>query len=164
MLDRNFKGQIATTMDTLTTRSLQAQVEASNVDRENSNRVKLQQGLLEVSRVQAQQTSTEADAAAYKVIANAKAQAQARRIAAEAEAQATRIAAEAEAAAIALRAKADDGVQGEQAMRMQWARNEIKRVAAYGDKTVFVPQGAEGAVGGSVLAGFGLARGGNVAQ
>lgn len=55
MLDRMFKGHIAQTMDTLTTRSLQAQVEASNVDRENSNRVKVQEGQLSVARVQALQ-------------------------------------------------------------------------------------------------------------
>lgn len=55
VLDRNFKGKIAETIDGLVTRSLQAQVEASNVDRENSNKVKVQEGQLQVAQVQAQQ-------------------------------------------------------------------------------------------------------------
>jgi hypothetical protein len=40
-------------MDKLTTRALQAQVEAANVDRENSNRVKKEQGSLQVAQVTA---------------------------------------------------------------------------------------------------------------
>ncbi|KAG8805812.1 hypothetical protein FRC18_006478, partial [Serendipita sp. 400] len=47
VIDRQFKGDIAAAMDKLTTRALQAQVEAANVDRENSNSVKKEQGRLE---------------------------------------------------------------------------------------------------------------------
>lgn len=54
VIDRQFKGEIAATMDKLTTRALQAQVEAANVDRENSNKIKQQEGQLAVSRIQAQ--------------------------------------------------------------------------------------------------------------
>ena len=54
VIDRQFKGDIAATMDKLTTRALQAQVEAANVDRENSNRVKQEEGALAVARVKAQ--------------------------------------------------------------------------------------------------------------
>ncbi|KAJ3504254.1 hypothetical protein NLJ89_g8032 [Agrocybe chaxingu] len=46
VIDRQFKGEIAATMDKLTTRALQAQVEAANVDRENSNKVKHEEGAL----------------------------------------------------------------------------------------------------------------------
>ncbi|ORY52173.1 hypothetical protein BCR35DRAFT_19376 [Leucosporidium creatinivorum] len=158
VLDRNFKGQIAQTMDTLTTRSLQAQVEASNVDRENSNRVKVQEGLLQVARVQAQQRKTEADAAAYSVIANAKAEAEAVQIAALGEAEAIRVTAEAEAKAIAMRNEADRNVKDDQARAMQMARNEVQRIAAYGNKAIFVP--TESGVAGNVLAGFALTQGG----
>ncbi|KAG8815106.1 hypothetical protein FRC19_001259, partial [Serendipita sp. 401] len=49
VIDRQFKGDIAAAMDKLTTRALQAQVEAANVDRENSNSVKKEQGRLEVT-------------------------------------------------------------------------------------------------------------------
>ena len=41
-------------MDKLTTRALQAQVEAANVDRENSNKIKQEEGALSVARVKAQ--------------------------------------------------------------------------------------------------------------
>lgn len=54
VIDRQFKGDIAATMDKLTTRALQAQVEAANVDRENSNKVKQEQGALLVAQVKAQ--------------------------------------------------------------------------------------------------------------
>lgn len=40
-------------MDKLTTRALQAQVEAANVDRENSNKIKQEEGSLSVARVKA---------------------------------------------------------------------------------------------------------------
>lgn len=42
-------------MDSLVMRALQAQVEATNVDRENSNRVKLEEGKLSVASVKAKQ-------------------------------------------------------------------------------------------------------------
>jgi hypothetical protein len=38
-------------MDKLTTRALQAQVEAANVDRENSNKVKQEEGALAVAQI-----------------------------------------------------------------------------------------------------------------
>ncbi|KAI0038819.1 hypothetical protein FA95DRAFT_1137154 [Auriscalpium vulgare] len=53
VIDRQFKGEIASTMDHLTKRALQAQVEAANVDRENSNKVKQEEGTLAVARIKA---------------------------------------------------------------------------------------------------------------
>lgn len=53
VIDRQFKGDIAATMEKLTTRALQAQVEAANVDRENSNKVKQEEGALSVARIRA---------------------------------------------------------------------------------------------------------------
>ena len=53
VIDRQFKGDIAATMEKLTTRALQAQVEAANVDRENSNKVKQEKGALSVARIKA---------------------------------------------------------------------------------------------------------------
>ena len=41
-------------MDKLATRALQAQVEAVNVDQENSNKVKQEEGALAVARIAAQ--------------------------------------------------------------------------------------------------------------
>uniref|UniRef100_A0A0W0FUK5 Band 7 domain-containing protein n=1 Tax=Moniliophthora roreri TaxID=221103 RepID=A0A0W0FUK5_MONRR len=76
VIDRQFKGEIASTMDKLTTRALQAQVEAANVDRENSNKVKQEEGALSVARIKVQARNTQADAEAYQIITNAKAQAQ----------------------------------------------------------------------------------------
>ncbi|KAH8999837.1 hypothetical protein EDB86DRAFT_2907662 [Lactarius hatsudake] len=40
VIDRQFKGEVASTMDKLTKRALKAQVKAANIDRESSNKVK----------------------------------------------------------------------------------------------------------------------------
>lgn len=158
VMDRQFKGDIATTMDKLTTRALQTQVEAANVDRENSNKIKQQEGALAVARIKAQSMNTESDAQAYNVIAQAKAKAEALKIQAVAQAEATRLAAKAESDAIALRATADAGVQDTFAREMQARRIEVSRVAAFGDKTVFVPTDTVGAQAGNAMA-IGMAAG-----
>jgi len=139
VIDRQFKGDIAATMDKLTTRALQAQVEAANVDRENSNRVKKEEGALQVAQVTAQARKTQADADAYQVIAAARARAEALQIESTAQGEATRVGAQAEADAILLRTKADAEVRDAFAREMQLRRIEVKRVGAFGDKTVFVP-------------------------
>ncbi|KAH8114186.1 band 7 domain-containing protein [Phellopilus nigrolimitatus] len=150
VIDRQFKGEIAATMDKLTTRALQAQVEAANVDRENSNKVKKEEGAFSVAKIKSQALNTQADADAYKVVAAARAAAQATQIAAEAEAEATRLAARAEAEAVRSRAAADAGVQEPFAREVLLRRVDVQRVAAYGDRAVFVPVGAGG--GGANLA------------
>ncbi|TEB36097.1 hypothetical protein FA13DRAFT_1658933 [Coprinellus micaceus] len=152
VIDRQFKGEIASTMDKLTTRALQAQVEAANVDRENSNKVKQEEGALAVTQIKAQQANTQADAEAYRVIAAAKAQAQRIKIEAEAQAQATRMQAEAEAEAIQTKAKADALVVDQFAREMEFRRLEVARIKAYGSKTVFVPTDSAGSQMGSALA------------
>jgi regulator of protease activity HflC (stomatin/prohibitin superfamily) len=163
VIDRQFKGEIAATMDKLTTRALQAQVEAANVDRENSNKVKQQEGALAVTRIKAQAANTEADADAYRTIAAAKAQAQRVRIEAEAQAEATRLAAEADAGAIRAKAQADAQVVDQFAREMGMRRMEVARVHAFGNKTVFVPTEAAGAQMGNTMA-LGLAAGMGNAQ
>ncbi|KAJ3726293.1 hypothetical protein EV361DRAFT_927115 [Lentinula raphanica] len=158
VIDRQFKGEIASTMDKLTTRALQAQVEAANVDRENSNKVKQEEGALSVARIKAQARNTQADAEAYSVVAAAKAQAQRTRIEAEAQAEATRMAAEAEAEAIRIKAAADAQVSDQFAREMELRRMEVAKVQAYGEKTVFVPSDGAGAQMGSAMA-LGMAAG-----
>jgi len=144
VIDRQFKGEIASTMDHLTKRALQAQVEAANVDRENSNKVKQEEGVLAVARIKAQARNTESDAEAYSVIAAAKATAERTRIEAGARAHATRLAAEAEAEAVRIKANADGDVRNPFAQEMAGKRLEVTRVAAFGDKAVFVPTEAMG--------------------
>ncbi|KAF8272432.1 hypothetical protein EI94DRAFT_1718028 [Lactarius quietus] len=139
VIDRQFKGEIANTMDTLTKRAMQAQVEAANVDRENSNKVKQEEGVLSVARIKAQARSAEADSEAYSTIAAAKAVAERTRLEAQAQAHATRLAAEAEAEAIRIKARADAEVTNPFAQEMSRRRQEIARVAAFGKKAVFVP-------------------------
>jgi regulator of protease activity HflC (stomatin/prohibitin superfamily) len=95
----------------------------------------------------------EADSEAYSIIAAAKAVAERTRIEAEAKAHATRLAAEAEAAAVRIMARADADVGDEYAQEMGRRRQEISRVAAFGNKTVFVPTEAMG-VAGPTLAGL----------
>ncbi|GAA6039160.1 hypothetical protein JCM8097_000441 [Rhodosporidiobolus ruineniae] len=145
VIDRQFKGETARTLDSLTVRALQAQVEAANIDRENSNKVKAQEGALEVAAVAAKQRQTEADAHAYTTIK-----------AAQASAEAVEIAARARAKAVRLEADADAAVLDEQARRMQLARLDVQRVKAYGDRTVFV---AESVLGATVAAGHALTVG-----
>ncbi|KAF8322683.1 band 7 domain-containing protein [Clavulina sp. PMI_390] len=165
VIDRQFKGDIAQTMDKLTTRALQAQVEAANVDRENSNKVKQEEGALSVARVKAQQTQTEADARAYAVVAKAKADAEALRIRAQAEAEATRIAANAEADAIGVKAQAGEQVHDDFAREMELRRIEVQRVGAYGNRTVFVGEGTgAGGVGSGVVQGYASYKGMEQAQ
>ncbi|KAG5645831.1 hypothetical protein DXG03_005172 [Asterophora parasitica] len=158
VIDRQFKGEIASTMDKLTTRALQAQVEAANVDRENSNKVKQEEGALAVSRIKAQSANTQADAEAYKIVTAAKAQAQRTKIEAEAQAEATRLAAEAEAEATRIKAQADAQVVDQFAREMELRRVEVSRVRAYGSKTVFVPAEGPGAHMGNAMA-LGMAAG-----
>jgi len=152
VIDRQFKGEIAATMDKLTTRALQAQVEAANVDRENSNKVKQEEGALSVTRIKAQAANTQADADAYRVIAAAKAQAQKLRIEAEAQAEATRLAAEAEASAVRIKAQADAEVIDQFAREMELRRIEVSKIQAYGSKAVFVPSESAGSQMGNALA------------
>jgi uncharacterized membrane protein YqiK len=133
-------------------RALQAQVEAANVDRENSNKVKQEEGALSVARIKAQTANTQADTDAYRVIAGARAQAQKLRIEAEAQAEAIRLTAEAEAEAIRIKAKADAEVTNPFAREMLLRRVEITRVQAYGNKAVFVPTEGPGYHLGNTMA------------
>ncbi|KAF5365772.1 hypothetical protein D9758_003153 [Tetrapyrgos nigripes] len=158
VIDRQFKGEIAATMDKLTTRALEAQVEAANVDRENSNKVKQEEGALSVARIKAQAMNTQSDAEAYRVIAAAKAQAQKTLIEAEAQAQATRLAAEAEAEAIRIKSAADAMVNDQYAREMGLRRMEVNKVQAYGSRTIFVPTESSGAQMGQAMA-VGMAAG-----
>ncbi|KAH8833863.1 hypothetical protein DL96DRAFT_1810250 [Flagelloscypha sp. PMI_526] len=131
VIDRQFKGEIAHTMDKLTTRALQAQVEAANVDRENSNKIKQEEGALSVARIAAQARNTKADAEAYAIIATAKA-----------HAEKIKIEAEAESNAILTRARAYKQIEDSAsplARDIQLRQMDIQRVQAYGNKTVFVP-------------------------
>ncbi|GJE85462.1 band 7 domain-containing protein [Phanerochaete sordida] len=162
VIDRQFKGEIAATMDKLTTRALQAQVEAANVDRENSNKIKQEQGALAVARVKAEARNTQADAEAYSVVAAAKAQAQRLQIEAEAQAKATRLAAEAESEAVRIKAEADTRVQDQFAREMEFRRMEVSRVKAFGSRTVFVPTDGLGAqMANSMSVGMAAGMGAN---
>ncbi|KAH8105723.1 band 7 domain-containing protein [Phellopilus nigrolimitatus] len=165
VIDRQFKGEIAATMDKLTTRALQAQVEAANVDRENSNKVKKEEGAFSVAKIRSQALNTQVDADAYKVVAAARAAAQATQIAAEAAAAATRLAARAEAEAVRARAEADAGVQEPFAREVLLRRVDVQRVAAYGERAVFVPVAnlAEQA-GNALVTGFAAGLGAEKVQ
>ncbi|CAL1698843.1 unnamed protein product [Somion occarium] len=158
VIDRQFKGDIASTMDKLTTRALQAQVEAANVDRENSNKIKQEEGALAVARVKAQTQNTKSDADAYSIVAAARAQAQRLQIEAEAQAKATRLAAEAEAEAVKVKAAADAQVTDRFAREMELKRIDVSRVRAFGSRTVFVPTEGIGAQVGNAMA-VGMAAG-----
>ena len=101
---------------------------------------------------------TQADAAAYQIVAGAEAQAKKLQIEAEAQAKATRLAAEAEAEAIRMRAAADAAVVDQFAREMELRRTEVTRVRAFGSKAVFVPTDGLGSQLGSAMA-MGMAAG-----
>ncbi|KAI9450182.1 hypothetical protein BJY52DRAFT_1206183 [Lactarius psammicola] len=142
VVDRRFNWEIASTMNNLAQRTLRAQVEAANVDRENSNKVKQEEGVLAVARIQGPSPHQ-----AYSTVAAAKAAAERTRFEAEAATNWTRLAAEAEAASTRIRALADAEVADAFAQEMSRSRQEAKRVA------VFVPTEAMGAVS-PMLAGM----------
>ena len=135
-----------------------------NVDRENSNKVKQEEGALSVTRIKAQSANAQADAEAYRVITAAKAQAQKLKIEAEAQAEATRLAAEAEANAILLKAKADAQVVDQFAREMELRRNDVARIKAYGAKAVFVPADTGVQMGNAMAMGMAASLGAQQAQ
>jgi hypothetical protein len=138
IVDRKFKGEIARVMDHLTTRALEAQVESSNLDRENNNRKKKQEGDLRVAQLQNEQATQKAENDAVAAIAAAKGKAEALRLEAEARAQATLVQARAEAEAARILAEAEGAIPGQFAQGQARARLEVERTKAYGNKTVFV--------------------------
>lgn len=84
------------------------------------------------------------------------------RIEAEAKATATRLAAEAEAEATRTKARADAEVTDLFAREMEMRRIEVERVAAFGNKTIFVPTDAAGSgVTGPMMAGMAAGIGAN---
>lgn len=122
------------------------------MDRENSNKVKQEEGALSVARIKAQAANTHADAEAYRVITSAQAEAKKLKIEAEARAEATRMEADAEAGAIRIKARADAEVIDQFAREMELRRLEVNRIKAFGSKTVFVPSDSMGAQMGNAMA------------
>ncbi|KAI9441153.1 hypothetical protein BJY52DRAFT_1178082 [Lactarius psammicola] len=91
---------VASTMDKPIKGAPQAQVEAANLDRENRNKVKQEEGVLSVARIKAQAPTAETDAEAYSTVTVAVAGADSTQLEAEAEvrrleAEARRLGAEA---------------------------------------------------------------------
>lgn len=103
---------------------------------------------------------TEADARAYTVVAQAKADAEALQISAQAQGAATRIAAQAAADAIRIKAEAAASVHDAFAREMELRRLEVQRVGAFGNRTVFVGEGAAGGMGATAAQGFAMYTGG----
>ena len=152
---------------------------SQNVDRENSNKVKQEEGALAVARIKAQARNvrtegfwcgtttltwcypkTQADSEAYSVIAAAKAQAERTKIDALAQAEAIRLTAEAEAEAIRIKAAADGDVVDQFAREMEMKRVEVLRIQAFGDRTVFVPSdGPRNQMGTAMAMGMAAAMG-----
>ncbi|KIJ54086.1 hypothetical protein M422DRAFT_25046 [Sphaerobolus stellatus SS14] len=164
VIDRQFKGDVAKQMENLTTRALQTQVEAANVDRENSNKIKQEQGTLEVARVKAKTKNTQADADAYSSVTAARAAAEALKISTDAQAAAVRVIAQAEADAVRLRAQADADVSDHFAQEMQLRRIDVEKVKSYGNKAIFVPAETGARMGEAVALGMAATMGAKQAQ
>lgn len=97
-----------------------------------------------------------------QTITEAKARAQAIEIDAQAQAAATRLTAQAEADALRIKNDASVAITDSFAREMEFRRLEVARVGAYGNKTVFVGDGA--AMASAAMAqGLALQRGTNLA-
>ncbi|KAG9316074.1 hypothetical protein JVU11DRAFT_3744 [Chiua virens] len=139
IVNRQFRGDIATKINRLATKALQAQAEAANVEIENSMKVQQEEGTLSVARIKAQASNP--DSEAYGVIAAAKARAEAIRLTAEAEAHAIRI-----------KAAADADVVDQFAREIGMRRVEVSRVQACTNRTTFVPSDGPGSqMGGTMV-------------
>lgn len=139
VIDRKFKGEIAAKLDSLTTRALEAQVESANLDRENANKRRKQEGearVLELANAMKRDTADTDKANAVKA---AEGQAEALIIRAEAEARATRMRADAQAEATRIQAAVDAEIEDDFARALARARMEVDRTRAYGNRTVFAP-------------------------
>ncbi|CAG8634061.1 9823_t:CDS:2 [Acaulospora colombiana] len=83
------------------------------------------------------------------------------KLAAEAQAEATKIAALAEADAIRSRGEADGNIKDDFARQMGVSRMEVRRVEAFGNRTVFVPTetNGNGGIGSAMALGLGMSQG-----
>lgn len=142
IIDRKFKGEIAAKLDSLTTRALEAQVESANLDRENANKRRKQEGEARVLELQNAMKRATVETENTNAIARARAKAEALTIEAEAEAAATKFRAEAAAAATRTQANVDAEIRDEFARDLAQGRLEIERTRAYGNGTVFAPMEA----------------------
>lgn len=142
IIDRKFKGEIAAKLDLLTTRALEAQVESANLDRENANKRRKQEGEARVLELQNAMKRATVETENANAIARARAKAESLTIEAEAEATAIKLRAEAHAEATKTQARVDAAIEDEFARELAQGRLEIERTRAYGDKTVFAPMDA----------------------
>lgn len=156
IIDRKFKGEIAQKLDSLTTRALEAQVESANLDRENANKRRKQEGEAKVLELQNAMARATVETEAANTVERAKARAMAVKIEAEVQAAAIKIRAEAEAEATRLQMEADAAIIDGFARGLAERRMEVKRVEAFGPNTVFAPMEALNAGG---TAGMGLMLG-----
>lgn len=157
IIDRKFKGEIAAKLDSLTTRALEAQVESANLDRENANKRRKQEGEAKVLELQNAMKRATAETEAANKVQAARAWAEAHLIEADAQANATKMKAAADAEAIRIQAQADAEIHDEFARALASNRVEVLRTKAYGNNTVFAPLEALNTGG---MVGMGLAAGG----
>jgi len=139
IIDRKFRGEIAAKLDSLTTRALEAQVESANLDRENANKRRKQEGEAKVLELQNAMRIATAETDAQNKVQVAKAWAEAHMIEAEAMAKATKLKAEAAAEAVRIQASIDAQISDDFARLLAANRVEVERTKAYGSNTVFAP-------------------------
>ncbi|KAH9008206.1 hypothetical protein EDB84DRAFT_1447088 [Lactarius hengduanensis] len=107
-----------------------------NVDHENSNKVKQEEGVLSVARIKAQART---DADAYSTVA-----------------ERTRRSSQWRRWRFSIKARADAEVADEFAQETSRRRQEIQRIAAFGHKAVFVPTEVMDVVLAGMVAGVGV--------
>lgn len=156
IIDRKFKGEIAAKLDSLTTRALEAQVESANLDRENANKRRKQEGDAKVQELQNSMKRAVAETEAANKVQAAHAWAEAHMIEAEAMAKATKLKGEAAAEAMRIQARIDTEIKDDFARMLLVNRIEVERTKAYGNNTVFAP--TEALSNGGMI-GMGVTRG-----
>ncbi|KAI9008039.1 hypothetical protein BC832DRAFT_591291 [Gaertneriomyces semiglobifer] len=169
VMDRALEGSLGEDLERQAEQVLRNQIEATQVEIQNRIRTETQRGHLEISRVKADQTKTEADASYYastrtadaeyyENLKRAEAAAAAAQLQAEQEAKNILVLAEARQKEIEVVSRAYAAVSSEHAKLIQLEELEIEKRKALPQKTIYFG-GAESQGGAASMVSGGLAFG-----
>ena len=171
VLDRELEGALGKDLERQAEQVLRNQMEATQVELQNQIKRETQRGKLEIAKVQAQQTQTEADAGyyaatrvtdakCYEALQEAKAAAEASQVRTEQDAKNLVALADANQYEIGVLARAYGAVQDDHARAIQMANLAVARIKAMPEKTVYISGGAgETGVMNGLATGYALSAG-----
>ncbi|KAI8825630.1 uncharacterized protein EV422DRAFT_563460 [Fimicolochytrium jonesii] len=172
VLDRELSGALGKDLEHQAEIVLKNQMDATQVELQNSIKIQKQSGLLEVARVQAEQTKTDSDAQYYAAtrvtdaqiydqLKKAKAAAESSQVQAEQEAKNIVTIAEAKVIEIGALSRAYGDVAQDHAKRIQLETLEVEKRKALPAKTVYFA-GSDSSIASTVAQGFGFQSGANL--